>query len=903
MARPVLLAQYYLKIVTDHPAFVASNAALHALPTPTPAGCVSLDTQSAIVVTAIVTNQSLFNSLLLFGYTPIEAAVAYAASVSYLNPSAADYQHGPATFYQSTNQISFIDSTGVTVTRTILASDRSGTLTGVSYRDADGTIWTSVDWQWMGIVESYVYANYDGKFSSQVITYTGDGTAARLIATTADLSGGKSVVWIFPDSTRDPEMRHSLMNGTIGAVQPIETTNGIMTFAAGGFTITEGLTHVNENGRLYTALVLNDRGQHMAIGTYIVTAPLDGLGGSFNTGLTAMSGGVPVAAQTTMAWIFGRSGQCVLAHDLMATGFSVSLAAEAKSTTTGITALGVGSVTYGSDNNVDASAIGSYYYVAFAIPTGHAIKALMDWYKVTGTAATTDHVTGLGFTPSLAFARSAVGGIPPSVVRTPQRSAPESVTYTTASGSVVNGVVSLGSGDIGLGEGVAPNGTDCYGMAFAGGSIDAVTLPAPAWTNTTTVINPDGTTSIIQTIVSSNTQPLGGWVPSVPVVPVIQWWCNATFGWSVYQIDSPGAGWVACVGPTTANGWYFSGEGFGGEVLIASGGRPADPRSWPNIATWAAGNTGMLGGSPAGSCVIDNCTIYPASGYVVGTDYPPIRLWNGRADRELCRVPAAAGVVPKAVLSMLAAGGTTFFSTFDSGTTSADWSGRVFQLDTASGILTALGLAFAAGEMPYALAWHMGRLWCGTSNGIGTVGKIYYFRPGIDTAWTQDYDLATSTVGGALSMRSYLGKLYVGTDNAAASRGKVIVRDAAGAYTTTETGAGGTAKVNNGYPAMVVYQGNLYASYWNNDTTAISLIRKFDGTTWTTVFTGATTTLVPFNLFFEDQDALYVVGGGRALAGVIMVSQYGLAWTNLTGNLPSADAGKALLPVYGVEIQ
>ncbi len=414
------------------------------------------------------------------------------------------------------------------------------------------------------------------------------------------------------------------------------------------------------------------------------------------------------------------------------------------------------------------------------------------------------------------------------------------------------------------------------------------------------MIVPDGTTAAIETIVSSMTSPGAGYVKQSTLnFPTIQWWCNASAGLSVYQIDSPGTGWVACSGPATDYGWYYSASNFGGNVVVVSGGKPADPRSWGAISTWASTTAAWLGGSPAATCNVENDLIYPPESYAQGVDYPPIRIFDGRQDRLLTTVPITdVGGVPQAVMSMLNANGTCYFSTFDSGTTSANWRGRVFQVDPATGIITTLGTKFAAGEMPYCLAWHMGRLWCGTNNGAGANSKVYYFRPGIDTVWTQDTDLSGSSLGAAASMVSFQGKLYVGTTRAAAVRGLVVVRDTAGVWSTVETGSGGTAQTNNGYISMRVFNNVLYAAYWNNDTPAISKIRStVDGTTWTTPYS---TILKPWIMMFEDNAYLYVIGGGKSLAGTILSTANGILWSDLTSVLP--DVTHALLPCYGVEI-
>ena len=380
--------------------------------------------------------------------------------------------------------------------------------------------------------------------------------------------------------------------------------------------------------------------------------------------------------------------------------------------------------------------------------------------------------------------------------------------------------------------------------------------------------------------------------------PALAWWTLG--GWYLYQVDNPG-GWAASAAPPTG-GWYFSTAAYGGNVTIVSAGRPKDPRTWAQIVSFATGNAGMLGGSPAASCTTNNRLIYPGSDYTVGTTYPSIRIFDGSFDHELCRLPpTTTNTVPKALMTMLAANGTIYVTTLDSGTSSADWAGRVMQLDIDSGTLVPVGDApFTTGQLPYALAWHAGRLWCGTNKGDGTAGKVYFFRPGIDAAWTLDHTLSTDSVGGVDSMLSFGGKLYVGSDNAAASFAKILVRDTAGAYTTSDTGSGGTARANNGFLSMVVFGTNLYASYWNQDTPAVAKIRKFDGTTWTTSFTGATTTLRPYIVLLVDNAALFAFGGGCSLSAAILSTPDGTTWTNLTAELP--DTTETLLPVIGVEV-
>jgi hypothetical protein len=227
----------------------------------------------------------------------------------------------------------------------------------------------------------------------------------------------------------------------------------------------------------------------------------------------------------------------------------------------------------------------------------------------------------------------------------------------------------------------------------------------------------------------------------------------------------------------------------------------------------------------------------------------------------------------------------------------------VLEIDPVTGNAKPLGVAFPNGQMPYALAWHMGRLWCGTNNGIGSIGKVYFFRPGIDTAWTTDHDVATETAGTVASLASYKGKLYVGTVNAAGSRGKVLVRDSLGAYTVSVTASGGTAALNNGFLQLTVFGTNLYASYYNADTPVVSKVQKFDGSSWTDSFgTPLETVIRPFIMLPVENGELYAIGGSGT-AGVkaqIAVMNSAGTWTDLTSELPETTT--TLLPMFGAVV-
>jgi hypothetical protein len=348
------------------------------------------------------------------------------------------------------------------------------------------------------------------------------------------------------------------------------------------------------------------------------------------------------------------------------------------------------------------------------------------------------------------------------------------------------------------------------------------------------------------------------------------------------------------------HGWFQSDAGFRGDVVAIGDARPANPRSWKDFVGFATGSAAMLGGSPGIAGIVRNHLVYAASGYTVGTDAPPIRLFGGSYDRELTTIPPTSGGVAHAVVSILVANGTIYVATWDAGTDSATWIGRVFSLDIDSATLTPIGDPFPVGHLPYALTFLNSQLWCGTHRqNPAAAGKIFAIRPGIDAAWTPDFDLATVTQGGVAALAGFHGALYVGTTAAAGTFGKVLTRAADGTYSAVDAGTAGAATANNGYLAFGVFQDALYASYWNNDGTPIARIRRSaDGVTWTTAYTGAAGTRRPFLALLVDAGFLLAVGGGLGLTAAIITTDDGATWLDLTPQLPETD--RTALPAVGV---
>ena len=378
---------------------------------------------------------------------------------------------------------------------------------------------------------------------------------------------------------------------------------------------------------------------------------------------------------------------------------------------------------------------------------------------------------------------------------------------------------------------------------------------------------------------------------------------QTTGGWSgnptnpIFAVDTSvinGGGFV----PPDLGGWWQSLNGFtGGSSLITVPQNPKHPRAWDKVATFAAGsNGGVLGGSPGIATSFNNHLIYAGDDYILGVEEPTLRIFDGTSDRLMTRMPSLAGVPPQCILSMLQAAGMIYLTTLDGGADDT-YTGRVFSFDPNSQVLTPFGAQFTNGEVPYALAWHMDRLWLGTNLANGEPGNIYFFRPGISTTWTLDHALSGDTLGGVTSMCSYKGNLYVGTDNVGGSAGKVLVRTTIdGVYAGSKTGP--NTGSYNGFPTLNVFNGQLFATYW--DSGPNSLILAFDGTTWSTIYTGVTTTLRPLTSQFIWNNNLFVVGGSKSFGAALLESDDGAIFTDRTAFMTGGTTTETTVPAIGV---
>lgn len=298
----------------------------------------------------------------------------------------------------------------------------------------------------------------------------------------------------------------------------------------------------------------------------------------------------------------------------------------------------------------------------------------------------------------------------------------------------------------------------------------------------------------------------------------------------------------AALGSATANTWNKTTNG---TVWVPT----AVPLGATNTANTSSYDT--MSTTPYGAArrmaTFRTFIVYPGSNYVSDLSTPtnntPIDMDEFSAGEgfELFKAQAGQsssdGSYPFTVTDMLVANDTIYFALHDP-INAGTLKGRVMSLDMITGEIAQIATGFGSatglmtGGAPTCMEWYQGKLWVGLSNGNGTanVGKVVWCYPGIDTLWTVD----TATLKGyPTTLCAYNGDLYAGL-YANASNGATVARRSAGTGSWADsdtTGGGGT---NRGYSSAIVYNGNLYVALSFQTAADVQVIRKFDGTTWST---------------------------------------------------------------------
>ena len=362
---------------------------------------------------------------------------------------------------------------------------------------------------------------------------------------------------------------------------------------------------------------------------------------------------------------------------------------------------------------------------------------------------------------------------------------------------------------------------------------------------------------------------------------------------------------------TTAYQWVKSADAFGTTATSTTPGACAKPDdAIQTLGTTLLSNRG---------CQSETLFLYPGN-YTRGTAQP-IRAWDGTVDVEFLKIPLNSKTITDQTLadyairaggipSMKLEGSKLYIVSQDYIKAATGGYSRIFEYDLNSGVLLQVGEgtsgwdgdigaastggATGAGtQLFYCTALHQGYLYAGvgsfeTTN--STASGVYRIRPGVDATWTYDYD--NSGAGDAdyevpLCMASYKGLLYVGMWDLNSTTSRVMVRSAAGAYTASLTigNANGSAITD-----MIVFGDNLYVcAFDNNGGSSITTIRKFDGSSWSTVKTidtGTSTPRVGVAMLVHN-DRLYVLAINTSQNAIVTHTADGTSWTDQTSGLTS----------------
>lgn len=291
------------------------------------------------------------------------------------------------------------------------------------------------------------------------------------------------------------------------------------------------------------------------------------------------------------------------------------------------------------------------------------------------------------------------------------------------------------------------------------------------------------------------------------------------------------------------------------------------------------------------ACFANNRLYYGAITSAFGLETPRLHVFDGSTDTELALIPynpdLTTATSPCIITSVVSLDGTLYITTLDNNSSASGddttWRGRVFSADIDTGKLTQIGGSLPAGQIPLRLTLSQGVLYLGTRRKTRTnVGNVYKFKLNTDTAWASETALDAGRYA-APSLATYKGKIYVGTQGNTGTAGAVYERAIAGTWSVTDSG--GQTVVLNGYLDLIVFRDNLYASYYSATSAATNLIRKFDGSSWSTVHSGFLNSGGGVTQFAIIGSTLYGIGSGSPATKVLLSTTDGTTWsaTSITG--------------------
>lgn len=264
--------------------------------------------------------------------------------------------------------------------------------------------------------------------------------------------------------------------------------------------------------------------------------------------------------------------------------------------------------------------------------------------------------------------------------------------------------------------------------------------------------------------------------------------------------------------------------------------------------------------------------------YVARTvaDNRSIRVFDGVQDKLFSATQTGY------TIRMITAIRGSLYIALSDGTTS-----YLYKLD-ASGRATQIGAALPTdifGEtgstLKSAVAHHGNIFVAGLVSGAtGKVYRISELAAISTTAWTEDY--AHPVAGGEIkTLVSYGGLLYAGVAGAGGTLGAAYVRSAAGVYSVSDNYNNTSAYASH----MLEFKGNLYA-WVSNLSGGNDRVRKFDGSSWSTVYTEGDST-DKIMMFFNTGNKLFAIQ--RASTGILggLHTTDGSTWTSF--NVATSD--------------
>ena len=363
---------------------------------------------------------------------------------------------------------------------------------------------------------------------------------------------------------------------------------------------------------------------------------------------------------------------------------------------------------------------------------------------------------------------------------------------------------------------------------------------------------------------------------------------------------------------TTAYQWFTSTDAMGTLSTTTSPAACARPDDTsPYIGTHILSNRGIQG---------DAFFLYPGD-YTRGNPQP-IRLWDGTVDRELFQIPLNPSAMSNeptnyatsvgAVLNMLLAWPKLYIVSHDFTLGAAPHYSRILEYNFETGALLQIGqgTSVATGDISASdggsgiftcCAFHQGYLYAGVGPAISgetcAASGVYRIRPGVDTVWTYDLNTASAGQERPMCMASYKGKLYVGFQDFNTATQRVLVRDYAGAYTssTTQGTLTGSAFVD-----MKVFGDNLYVtSLDENGASSQTRIHKYTGSAWSIAKTidSATSTPRVGVAMVEHNSRLYVLGINSSRNGIVTHTADGSSWTDQSTTIATSTN---VVSIFGV---